>query len=96
MWLQKGYIGPMSKTATIRTRIEPGLKSEVEKILSELGLTASETVQLLYRQIRLQRGLPFDVRIPNALTARTLYASKRGKNVKRFASKREFYAELGL
>jgi antitoxin component of RelBE/YafQ-DinJ toxin-antitoxin module len=31
----------LAKTATIRTRIEPGLKREVEAILSELGLTAS-------------------------------------------------------
>ena len=37
----------MSKTATIRTRIEPGLKREVEAILAQLGLTASETVHLL-------------------------------------------------
>jgi DNA-damage-inducible protein J len=86
----------MSKTATIRTRIEPSLKSEVEDILSELGLTASETVQLLYRQIKLQRGLPFEVRIPNALTTRTLNASKAGKSVKRFGSKKELYADLGL
>ena len=61
---------------------------EVEDILAQLGLTASETVHLLYRQIKLQRGLPFDVRIPNALTARTLRASKAGKNVKRFGSKK--------
>jgi len=86
----------MNKTATIRTRIEPNLKSEVEAILSELGLSASETVQLLYRQIKLQRGLPFDVRIPNALTVRTLNASKAGKQVKRFGSKKELYADLGL
>jgi DNA-damage-inducible protein J len=86
----------MSKTATIRARIEPGLKDEVEGILAELGLTASETVHLLYRQIKLQRGLPFAVRIPNALTTRTLNASKSGRNVKRFASKEELFADLGL
>ena len=86
----------MSKTANIRARVEPGLKSEVESILADLGLTVSETVHLLYRQIKLQRGLPFDVRIPNALTARTLTASKRGKGVKRFASKKELHADLGL
>jgi DNA-damage-inducible protein J len=86
----------MSKTATIRTRIEPGLKIEVEKILSELGLTVSETVHLLYRQIKLRRGLPFEVRIPNELTARTLRASQAGKQVKRFASKKELFADLGL
>ncbi len=86
----------MGKTANIRARIEPGLKIEVENILSELGLTVSETVHLLYRQIKLQRGLPFDVRIPNALTARTLNASKQGKGVKRFGRRKELYADLGL
>ena len=86
----------MSKNATIRTRIEPSLKREEESILSELGLTASETVQLLYRQIKLQRGLPFEVRIPNALTRRTLNASKVGRNVKRFGSKKELFVGLGL
>lgn len=86
----------MSKTATIRARIEPGLKSEVEAILAELGLTASETVHLLYRQIKIQQGLPFDVRIPNALTARTLNASKAGRNVKRFATRKELFADLGM
>ena len=86
----------MNKSATIRTRIEPGLKRDVEDILAELGLTASETVHLLYRQIKLQRGLPFDVRIPNELTVRTLKASKAGRGVKRFGSKQELYADLGL
>ena len=86
----------MGKTANIRARVEPGLKTEVENILSDLGLTVSETVHLLYRQIKLQRGLPFDVRIPNPLTTRTLNASKTGKNVKRFGSKKELYADLGL
>jgi DNA-damage-inducible protein J len=86
----------MSKTATIRARVEPGLKSEVEDILGHLGLTASETVHLLYRQIKLQRGLPFDVRVPNELTTRTLHASKTGRRVKRFGSKKELYADLGM
>jgi hypothetical protein len=38
---------------------EPGLKAEVEAILAELRLTASWTVNLLCRQIKLQCGLPF-------------------------------------
>jgi DNA-damage-inducible protein J len=86
----------MSKTATVRARIEPGLKNEVEDILSRLGLTASETILLLYRQIKLRRQLPFTVSIPNRLTAKTLRESKSGKDVKHFASKKELYADLGL
>lgn len=86
----------MTKTATIRARVEPSLKSEVDEILLHLGLTASETIHLLYRQIKMQRGLPFNVRIPNQLTTRTLRASKRGINLKRFDSKKELYVDLGL
>jgi DNA-damage-inducible protein J len=86
----------MSKTATIRARIEPGLKNEVEDILSRLGLTASEAILLLYRQIKLRRALPFEIAMPNSLTAQTLRASKAGRGVKRFASKKELYADLGM
>ena len=86
----------MSKTATIRARMESILKSEVEDILERLGLSASETIQLLYRQIKLRRGLPFDVRLPNELTALTLRRSKKGQGVKRFATKADLYRDLGL
>ncbi len=51
----------MNKTTTIRARIEPSLKNEVERILSHLGLTVSETIHMFYRQIKLRRGLPFEV-----------------------------------
>ena len=84
------------KAATVRARIEPALKDEVETILSTLGLTASETRQLLYRQISLRKGLPFVVESPNTLTAKTLRESKAGRGVKRYANKKEFYADLGL
>jgi DNA-damage-inducible protein J len=86
----------MAKTTTIRARVEPELKSEVDEILTALGLTASETIQLLYRQIRLRQGLPFDVRLPNELTARTLKSGRTGKGAKHFTTKKAFYADLGL
>ncbi len=86
----------MSKTATIRARIEPNLKSEVEDILERLGLSSSETIQLLYRQIKLRHGLPFEVRLPNELTALTLRRSKNGRMVKRFDKKVDLYHDLGL
>ncbi len=72
------------------------MKIEVDAILDMLGLTASETIHLLYRQIRLRKGLPFDIRLPNEVTARTLKASRAGKDVKHFATKKALYVDLGL
>ena len=47
----------------IRARTEPDLKSDVEGIFQELGLSATEAINLFYRQVRLKKGLPFDVRM---------------------------------
>jgi DNA-damage-inducible protein J len=86
----------VSKIATVRARVEPSLKIEVENILSTLGLTASEAIHILYRQIKLQKGLPFEVRIPNETTARTLRSAKAGRGVKHFSNKKDLFRDLGM
>ena len=86
----------MLKTTTIRARITPTVKSQAEKILSSLGMTASDAIQLLFHQIQLHRGLPFAVTLPNAQTAKVLRDSRKGKGVKHYASKKDLYRDLGL
>lgn len=53
----------MAKTANLYARIEPEVKEEAESILSALGIPASNAINMFYKQIILQRGLPFDVKI---------------------------------
>jgi len=48
------------------------------------------------RQIKLRRGLPFDLRLPNELTTLTLRRSKKGQGVQRFTKKDDLYRDLGL
>lgn len=58
----------MTKTATIRARIEPDLKNDVEKLFKTLGLSTTEAINLFYRQVKLRQGLPFSIAIPNKTT----------------------------
>jgi len=55
----------MSKTANLYVRIEPEVKEEAEYILATLGIPASSAINMFYKQIILQRGLPFEVKIPS-------------------------------
>jgi DNA-damage-inducible protein J len=48
----------MSKTATVRARIEPELKEKAKQILAEIGLKPSLAVQILYRCIVEDDGFP--------------------------------------
>lgn len=54
----------MAKSANLYARIEPEVKEQAEKILSTLGIPASSAINMFYKQIILQRGLPFEVKIP--------------------------------
>ena len=55
-----------TKSANLYARIEPDVKEQTESILSALGIPASNAINMFYKQIILQRGLPFDVKIPSA------------------------------
>lgn len=71
----------MSKTETIRARVEPELKAEAEAVLGALGLTPTEAITLFYRQVTLHHGLPFPVRLPNAVTEAALKDAIEGENL---------------
>ena len=55
-----------AKSANVYARIEPDVKEQAESILSTLGIPASNAINMFYKQIILQRGLPFEVKIPSA------------------------------
>ena len=57
-----------SKSANLYVRIEPDVKEQAESILSALGIPASNAINMFYKQIILNRGLPFEVKIPAGRT----------------------------
>ncbi len=55
----------MAKSANLYARIEPDVKEQAEMILSALGIPASNAITMFYKQIILNNGLPFEVKLPN-------------------------------
>jgi DNA-damage-inducible protein J len=84
------------KTGMIRARVDPRLKAKVEGILGQLGLSASDAIRIFYTQVALTNGMPFEVRVPNALTRRTLEDADAGKNLTRYASVDEMFKDMDL
>ena len=82
----------MGKTEQMHIRVEPALKAEAEAVLSQLGLRAPEFVRMALRQVVLQRGLPFAVRIPNAATIAAL--NEPTHNLKQFESVDDLFADI--
>ncbi len=84
----------MEKSATIQVRINPEVKREAQKILSQLHISMSEAIAMYLTQITLHKGIPFEIKIPNEITQKTLEESEEGKNLHRVNNVNGLFEEL--
>jgi len=71
----------MPSLATVKVKIEPQLKKEVEAIFQTLGLSPMEAIKLFYRVVKLNKNLPFDTKIPNNETLQAIKDAEERKNL---------------
>jgi len=86
----------MPKTAVISARISPELKHGAEQVFKELGLTASQAITLFYKQVELERGLPFAVRVPNRVTRKALEEARTRQGLGSFNTLEDLLEDLGI
>jgi len=81
------------KKATAKAEIDLEVKRQAEDILQNLGLSVSNSIELFYRQVVAQRGLPFDLQVPNEKTMKAIRDSRAGKG-KSFSTTQELFKDL--
>jgi DNA-damage-inducible protein J len=86
----------MSKSAMIRARIEPELKEKAEAVFKKIGISVSDAIGVFYSQVKLQKGLPFDVKVPNRKTRKAMKDAELGRNLTRYKDAEEFFKSLGV
>ena len=84
------------KTATVRARIAEDLKENVGHVLNKLGLTISDAINMFMAQIKLKKGIPFDIIIPNRTTRKTFESTDKGKNLYHSKNAKEMFDKLGI
>jgi DNA-damage-inducible protein J len=89
-------VGKMIKSETIRARVEPDLKREVEQIFKTLGLSATEAISLFYNMVKLKKGIPFDVKIPNQETQKVIRDSRKGIDVTTQGSLDDYFKKIEM
>jgi len=86
----------MAKSAFIRARVEPELKTNAENCLKALGLSMTDAITLFLKQVQLKKALPFAVEIPNAETLKVFRESEKGVNINSYANAEEMFKSLGI
>ncbi len=86
----------MAATAFVRARIDEALKEEAAAVLSDMGLTVSDVIRIVLTKVAKDKALPFEMRVPNKLTAETLAKSERGEDVHRAKDANDLFNQLGI
>jgi len=81
------------KTEVVNARIEPALKASAEKIFRSLGMKTTDAISIFLSQVVLNKGLPFDVRIPNKATLQAIKEVKTGKG-KRYKTSKQMVDDI--
>jgi len=62
-------------------RIDARIKEEAAHYLSQIGLTTSEAVRLFLHNVVLHKGIPFELKVPNAQTLQAMQEADAGINL---------------
>lgn len=54
----------MANTSPVYARINTQLKEDAESVMNKLGISPSNDIQMLYSQIVLLQGMPFEIKMP--------------------------------
>ena len=84
----------MTKTATLTVRLDPDVKKRAQKVLDRLGITTSQAVNMYFKQISAENGLPFRPHIPNEETERVLEEAFAGKNLHTAKDANDLFTQL--
>ena len=68
-------------TEMIHARIDSQLKHEVEHIFSSVGINTADAIRMFFAQVRLNQGMPFDIKIPNKQTCKAIEDARGGRNL---------------
>ncbi|MBE0471808.1 MAG: type II toxin-antitoxin system RelB/DinJ family antitoxin [Methyloprofundus sp.] len=69
------------KTSIINARIRPELKTDVEAILGQLGITTTQAITMFFEQVKINRGIPFELKIPNDETIKAMNDARNNRDM---------------
>jgi len=71
----------MALTATIRARVDENLKIEAQKVLDEIGISASQLINMMLTKLVAKRDIPFETKTPTPRLQQAIDEMNNGETV---------------
>lgn len=72
-----------NKTDVVRARIDAKIKKDAEKVIKRIGISHSTLINMTYRAVIAEQGIPLSLHIPNEETKRILREAKEPSFLKK-------------
>jgi len=82
-------------TEPTNIRLDAEAKEKAWQIFDELGMKPAQAFNLFIRQVSLQGGIPFEIKIPNAETLEAIKELSHGGGT-RYKNTKEMLKDLGI
>lgn len=74
-------MGVLSQKVRTNVYLDATAKEKAQEIFKTYGLGLSEAFNIFLSQVALEKGIPFQIKIPNDETLQALKDAKEGKNM---------------
>jgi len=77
----------VSNETKIRTNVylDANMKKKAQEIFKQYGMGLSDAFNIFLAQAVMERGIPFDVKIPNEETAEVIKDARKDKNISKIS-----------
>ena len=82
-------------TEPTNLRLDADTKAQAYEIFAQIGLKPTQAFNLFLRQVALQKGLPFDLKIPNSQTIEAMNEGINGGGT-RYKNSEELFKDLEI
>lgn len=83
----------VSQKTRTNVYLDSEMKAKAQEIFKTYGMGLSDAFNMFLSQSVLERGIPFDIKIPNAKTKQVLKDAEEGRNMEEITLK-ELKAEM--
>lgn len=66
-------------TEMLHVRIDKRVKTKAAKTLAAMGLSVSDAVRVLLTRVATEQALPFEIKVPSAVTAAAMQEARKGQ-----------------
>jgi len=77
-------------------RVEKEFYEEAKEVFKKLGLSFGDAVNMFLAKVAMEKGIPFELKIPSDELEKRIENIENNKNVQTYDNSKELFEDLGL